>query len=57
MRAAARALLVVALALDPEIGPTLSSSAGREAALQLMRRHATRVVTLATQAYVTASSA
>lgn len=50
----ARALLVVALALDPEIGPTLSTAGGREAALQLMRRHATRVVTLATQAYVTA---
>ncbi len=53
----ARALFVVALALDPEIGPTLASAAGREAALQLMRRHATRVVTLATQAYVTAGSA
>lgn len=52
----ARALLVVALALDPEIGPTLSTPGGREAALQLMRRHATRVVTLATQAYTTGGS-
>jgi hypothetical protein len=50
----ARALLVVSLALDPEIGPSLATAAGREAGLQLIRRHATRVVTLATQAYTTA---
>jgi hypothetical protein len=47
----ARALIVVSLALDPELGPTLARAEGREAALALLRRHATRTITLAAQAY------
>lgn len=47
----ARALIVTALALDPELGATLGKGAGQEAALALFRRHATRALTLAAKAY------
>ncbi len=48
----ARALLAVAVALDRELGPTLSRSSGREAAGELLEAHGTRAITLCIQRYV-----
>jgi hypothetical protein len=51
-----RALLVATVALDPELGPTLSRPTGREAAVELIRKHATRVVSLAAHRYAEPAS-
>lgn len=49
-----RALLIAALALDAEIGPTLARESGREAAAAFLKRHAGPTLSLATKAYVEA---
>jgi hypothetical protein len=46
-----RALVAVSLALDPEVGPSLASAGGRQAAKALAQRHVPQVVSLAAQGY------
>lgn len=46
-----RALLVTAIALDPELGPALARPSGQEAAQEALKTHAARTLALSTQVY------
>ena len=50
-----RALLVVSVALDPELGPSLARDTGQQAAAQILKAHATRALTLAANRYAEAA--
>jgi hypothetical protein len=49
-----RALIVTAIALDPELGPALARPSGQEAALEALKTHAARTLALSTQVYAKA---